>query len=180
MADERRVYLDTCCFIDLVKVKVGKPTETDRESDVWFLKRLLEANRDNKLHLFTSTLTIAECRHVGDNDISEEVKSQFNRLLMSGQYVRLVQMTPFIATDARDLYWVHGIPGLRGADAIHIASAIERKCEEFLTADSRLERLGKQTGPLARFGLSAKRGKDTLCLPTEYRQMKLEDEEPRH
>jgi predicted nucleic acid-binding protein len=180
MADERRVYVETCCFIDLVKVKLGKPTEADRETDVWFLKRLLEANRDGEVHLFTSTLTIAECRHVGDNDISEEVKSQFNRLLMSGQYVRLVQMTPFIASDARDLHWVHGITGIRGADAIHIASAIDRKCEEFLTANGRLERLGKQAGPLARFGLYARRGKDTICLPTKYRQMKFEDEETSH
>lgn len=62
-----------------------------------------------EVHLFTSTLTIAECRHVGDTVLTEEVKSRFNRLLMSGQYLRLVQMTPFIASDARDLHWVHGI-----------------------------------------------------------------------
>jgi predicted nucleic acid-binding protein len=161
-------------------VNLGKPTETDREADVWFLKRLLEANRDGEVHLFTSTLTIAECRHVGDKDISDDVKSQFNRLLMSGQYVRLVQMTPFIASDARDLHWVHGIIGLSGADAIHIASAIDRECEEFLTANGRLERLGKQTGQLIRFGLYSRRGKDTICLPTKYRQMKLDDDGTRH
>jgi hypothetical protein len=180
MADERRIYLDSCCFIDLVKVNIGRPTEAGRETDVWFLKRLMEANRDGEIHLFPSTLTIAECRHVGDADISDTVKSQFNRLLMSGQYVRLVQMTPFIAADARDLHWVHGITGLRGADAIHISSAIDRNCEEFLTANGRLERLGRQSGPLARFGLQVRRGRDTACLPTKYRQMNLDDEETRH
>jgi hypothetical protein len=118
MAGERKSYLDACCFIDMVRTKIGKILTKDRETDVWFLKRLLEANRDGEVEIYTSTLTIAECSHGGDGDISPTVKSELNRLLMSGQYVRLVQMTPFIAVDARDLRWNHGI-ALKGADSIH-------------------------------------------------------------
>ena len=173
MAELRRVYIDTCCFIDLVRVAIGKAATTDKENDVWHVKKLLEAHRDGEVQIFTSSLTIAECRHGGEGEVTPEVKSQFSRLLMSGQYVRLVQMTPFIAQDARDLTWAHGI-ALKGADSVHVASAIDRKCEELLTGDGRLGRLGAVGGPLQKFGLSCREGRNTECLPTKYRQQGLD------
>ncbi len=173
MADLRRVYVDSCCFIDLVKIDIGKALAANKEHSVWFLKRLLEAHRDGEVFICTSVLTIAECQHAGEVDISENVKSIFNRFLMSGQYLRLAQITPFTAQDARDLRWVHGISGLRGPDSIHIASALEMKCEEFLSDDGRLVRAGKESGPLSRLGLYVKEPKDTACLPAKYRQMEL-------
>lgn len=174
MADLRRVYIDTCCFVDLVKVALGSTINADKENDVWHIKNLLDANRDGEVAIYTSTLTIAECRHGGEGLVNEVVKSQFTRLLLSGQYVRLVQMTPFIAQDARDLTWAHGI-ALKGADSIHIASAIDRKCEEFLTGNGRLGRLGSQTGPLEKFGLACREARNTQCLPVKYRQTDIEN-----
>lgn len=179
MAESRRVYLDSCCFIDMVKVTLGKPLTSDRELDVWHLKRLLEAHRDREIELFTSTLTIAECSHGGDGDLNPVVKASFNKMLCSGQYVRLVEMTPFIAQDARDLRWVHGI-GLRGADSIHVASALDRKCEEFLSSNGKLERTGAFAGPLSRFGLYVKSARDTACLPNKYRQIDIDDDQAKH
>lgn len=180
MADLRRIYVDSCCFIDLVKTNIGKMLSDDKEHDVWFLKRLLEAHRDGEVFVCTSVLTIAECRHAGEDDVTEAVKSLFNRFLTSGQYLRLVQLTPFTAQDARDLRWVHGISGLRGPDSIHIASALEMKCEEFLSCDGKLERVGKHSGPLSRLGLYVKRAQDTACLPAKYRQMVLPDDQAKN
>src|SRR5882724_11392877 len=131
MADTRSVYIDSCCFIDMVKTKVGKKLATDRENDVWHLKRLLEASRDGEVRVYTSTLTIAECSHDGEGRISQTVKNEFSQLLMSGQYAMLVQLTPFIAQTARDLRWTHGLT-LKPPDSVHVASAMEMKCEEFL------------------------------------------------
>jgi predicted nucleic acid-binding protein len=179
MADVRKIYMDACCFIDMVKIKVGKVVTQERELDVWHLKRLLEANRDKEIEIYSSTLSIAECSHAGDNDIRPSVKSEFDRLLMSGQYIRLVQLTPFIATDARDLRWVHGI-NLKGADSIHVASALAMKCEELLSANGRLERLGGAGTTLARLGLHVRNGRDTRCLPERYRQLTLSDDPPRN
>src|SRR5690606_38501640 len=105
MAELRRIYIDTCCFVDVVRIDLGHLLTTDKEEDVWHVKKLLEANRDGEVAIYTSSLTIAECRHAGEGLVTDAVKSQFSRLLMSGQYVRLVQMTPFIAQDARDLTW---------------------------------------------------------------------------
>jgi hypothetical protein len=177
MTDARKIYIDACCFIDMVKTQIGKALEKDRDRDVWHLKRLLEAHRDKEIEIYTSTLTIAECSHGGDGDISPAVKSEFTRLLMSGQYVRLVQLTPFIAVDARDLRWVNGI-ALKGADSIHVASALTMKCEEFLSSNGRLNRLNLVSITLAKLGLHVRNGRDTQCLPDKYRQLTLTGERP--
>lgn len=174
MADVAKTYIDSCCFIDMVKTKIGKTLTQDKEQDVWFLKRLLEANRDKEIEVYTSTLTIAECTHGGEGDISPAVRSEFDRLLMSGQYVRLVQMTPFIATDARNLRWDHAI-ALKGADGIHVASALAMKCEELLSGNGRLNRLNAFSTTLAKLGLHVRNGRDTQCLPLKYRQLRLDD-----
>ena len=143
MPDLRRTYVDSCCFIEMVKTEIGQAVTTDRQQDVWYFKKLLEAHRDREVRIFTSTLSIAECSHAGKSNIGDKTKSEFTRLLISGQYVQLVQMTPFIAMDARDLRWNRGI-ALRGADAIHIASALAMNCEEFLSCDQKLIRIEAQ------------------------------------
>jgi hypothetical protein len=96
---------------------------------------------------------------------------------MSGQYVRLVQLTPFIGVDARDLRWVRGI-ALKGADSVHIASALAMKCTEFLTSNGRLNRLNVVSPALAKLNLQVREGRDTQCLPEKYRQLVLSDERP--
>lgn len=180
MAELRRVYIDTCCFIDLVRVELGHALSTDKQNDAWHVKKLLEANRDGEVIIFTSTLTIAECRHAGENvQITDTVKSQFTRLLMSGQYVRLVQMTPFIAQDARDLSWKQGI-SLKGADSVHVASALDRKCDELLSGDGRIKRLGEVGGALVSLGLATREARNTKSLPEKYRQLELGDGQTAH
>ncbi|WAX94419.1 PIN domain-containing protein [Aminobacter sp. NyZ550] len=179
MADLPRVYVDACCFIDMVKTEVGAQIESDREHDVWHLKRLLEANRDREVEIYTSTITIAECQHVGDEDVTEAVKARFSALLMSGQYVRLVEVTPFIAQDARDLRWVRNV-ALRGADSIHVASALDRRCGEFLSTNGRFARVDKYSGVLSNLGLNVRRARNTILLPSKYRQLRLGDQSNGH
>jgi predicted nucleic acid-binding protein len=171
MADNPRLYLDSCCFIDMVKVAVGRALTSDRQNDAWYLKQITQANRDGELDVFTSVIAIAECTHVGDGQTTPQVRTSFQSLLMSGQYVRLVQPTPFIASDARDLKWTHGI-SVRGADAIHIASALDRKCEEFITTDDQAKKLAAKATLLA-LGLRIIRASETKCLPDKYRQLPL-------
>jgi predicted nucleic acid-binding protein len=171
MPDKRGVYLDSCCFIDMVKEAVGQHLENERATDVWFLKQLTQACRDGELDAFTSVLTIAECTSAGD-DVSAEVKGRFNDLLMSGQYVKLIQPTPFIASDARDLRWKQNII-VKGADGLHIASALELKCEEFLTTDGNMKKTAAKP-ILETLGMRMIRPSETNCLPAKYRQTQLE------
>lgn len=170
MPDKRKVYLDSCCFIDMVKEAVGQTLASDRANDVWYLKQLAQACRDGEITIYTSTIAIAECTHAG-GDVSPKVRASFQSLLMSGQYVELVQPTPFIAVDARDLRWKHGL-SFGGADAIHVASALDRKCEEFITTDQRAKKLSATT-TLAGIGLKLIRASQTDCLPPKYLQTSL-------
>jgi hypothetical protein len=154
----------------MVKEAVGQPLSSDRSQDVWYLKQLTQACRDNELDVYTSVLSIAECTHAG-GAMSQNVRSTFQSLLMSGQYVKLVQLTPFIAIDARDLRWQHGV-SLRGADAIHVASALDRKCDEFITTDGQAKKMAAKA-TLAQLGLRVIRAFETKCLPAKYLQLGL-------
>jgi predicted nucleic acid-binding protein len=130
----------------------------------------MQAHRDGEIRVHTSVLTIAECSHA-DGDVSDVVKFAFKRLLLSGQYLTLVQPTPIIAESARDLRWVHAM-NLKGADALHLASALDRSCEEFITLDTRIGRI-KNKEKFRSLGLRLIEGRATACLPEKYRQLRL-------
>lgn len=172
MAKLKRVYFDNTVFVDVVKVDLGKPVEDDRQRDVWMAKRLMDAHRDKEVQVMTSMFTIAECTHAGEGDISERARFLISKLLTSGDYVHLIQMTPFMATDARDLRWKHGI-NLKGADAFHAASAISEGCEELVTSNGRFGRLYKHKDAFDALGVRIIHAAETLCLPTKYRQIEF-------
>jgi hypothetical protein len=162
-----RVYLDSCCFIELALHAAGKH-EAQRDNDVWFLKQLLNASHAEDIEVLTSTLTVAECSHAKGN-VSDETKSLFKRFITSGQYVLLVQDSILVAEKARNLRWVHGLT-FGGADAIHIASALEMKCDEFITWDLPVHAHAVALGELA---LYVRFPHYTQCLPDRYRQMQI-------
>ena len=171
MAEIPRIYLDACCFIDIAKTKIGRTLTLARESDVWLIQKYLEANAKKDAIVFTSVLTIAECLHAdGVSDMS--VRSLFTRLLTSGQHVTLVQPTPFLATEARDLRWKHGVEGIRGADYIHIQSAIATRCSELLTTD---RGISENAESLQKLGLRVSAPRETELLPSKYRQGSMLD-----
>lgn len=172
MAELKRVYFDNTVFVDVVKTGLGKALADDRVADVWMAKRLMEAHRDKEIQVLTSALTIAECTHGGDGDVSDRAQFLISKLLMSGDYVHLIQMTPFVATAARDLRWKSGI-NLKGADGIHAASAIAEGCSEFLTGDGRFNRLHAHREAFEALGLRITMAKDSVTLPAKYRQMML-------
>jgi hypothetical protein len=91
---------------------------------------------------------------------------------MSGQYVQIIQPTPFIAADARDLRWVHGLT-LRGADALHVASGLFLKSTEFLTTD---EKITKSATAIGALGMRVTTPSKTACLPMKYRQEEIFDD----
>ena len=105
------------------------------------------------------------------------MKQLFLSLLTSGQYTRLVQPDVFVCERARDLRWDHGI-NLSGADAIHVASAIEAECGEFLTTDQRAKSPLRQAAALAALGLRVVRPSGTQVLPDEFRQERLTEVPP--
>jgi hypothetical protein len=170
MADRPRTYLDSCCFIDLAKQAVGL-LPSARTMDCWFTWKLLEAHKDREIDVLTSVLTIAECTHA-DGNSEQPVRELFQRLLMSGQYCHLVQPTPFVGSDARDLRWKHGI-ALRGPDGLHVASALFMKAAEILTTD---DKIARSKPAIEGLGLLVSNPAKTTCLPLRYRQEEIFDE----
>ncbi len=170
MAEKSRIYLDSCCFIDIAKQSIGI-LPTARDVDVWYLWKILEAHKDGEIAVFTSMLSIVECTHA-DGNMTPKVRDLFIRLLMSGQYVTLVQPTPFLAADGRDLRWKHGVT-LKGADYLHIASGLAVKCAEFLTTDGRILSNGKL---IDRLGMRLATPSKTVLLPDKYRQGDMLDD----
>lgn len=73
-----KLYIETTSFIDMAKEAVGTLPK-DRDDDVWFSKKLLEANRDGKVTMYTATLTIAECQHA-DGITDERVQKVFKTM----------------------------------------------------------------------------------------------------
>jgi predicted nucleic acid-binding protein len=167
-----RIYMCACCFIDYVKHTLGQQLEPGRDEEVWYIKALLDAAADKEIEVYTSTISIAECTHVGEEQISEEVKELFERLLTSGRHVTLIEPDVFVAEDARDLRWKHDIP-LSGADAMHVASALSVKCQEFLTTDVKRKGPIHQAAKIAPLGLSIISPSKTGYISDERRQIAI-------
>lgn len=138
MSDRPIIYMDACCFIDAVKFAVGN-LPTHRNDDAWHVKTLLEASHAREVEVITSMLSIAECVAVehGQEAVPLDVQDHFRRLLTSGQYVTLAPQTPKTGKTVQDLRWVHGLV-LRGADSLHLATAMERGALEFISSDEKL------------------------------------------
>lgn len=170
MADLARIYLDSCCFIDIAKQSIGNLVRA-READVWHTWKILEAHKAGEVLAYTSVVTITECTHA-DSIMDAKVRDVFTRLLSSGQYVALVQPTPFIAMDGRDLAWKHKI-ALRGVDFLHVASGLAVKCTEFLTTDTKIQ---SQSAKIEKLGMRVCTSSQTVLLPDKYRQWDMLDD----
>jgi predicted nucleic acid-binding protein len=177
MKTSPRIYIDSCCFIDLVKEQVGMlPDGDNRHQDVWFLKQLMKAHQAQDVILHTSFLALAECVAVEPGTVPTDIQERFRSLLSSGQYVSLLAPTPRTGFFAQDIRWKHGVT-LKGPDCLHVAAALEAKCVEFLTGDERLARpkIAAAMSALRGAGLALLAARNTRNLPAEYRQGSLLD-----
>jgi len=161
-----KIYLDAVLIIDMAEYE-AKPTK-DREFEVWLCKQALTAARDNKIQVFTSLLSVSECTTVAPDLPSPpaETRRFLDMLLLSGKSgITIVALRQVIAIRARDLRWAHEI-NLKGADAIHIATAMEMKCDELWTRD---DRIWKKRTEIAQLGLNVVKPAETSVLPEDYR-----------
>lgn len=161
------IYSDANPIIELAKLARGTH-DPARGRDLDFMRRILAAANNGEIELFTSSISVAECVAAGD-DWGSEVQRFFMGTLTSGRMFKLVQDSIFLAEKARDLRWKHNIR-LKGADAIHVASAIESRCTEFLTWDTDINKpkIAAETALLAGFGISVITPMQTTLLPPLY------------
>lgn len=174
--DRPKIYIDSCCIISLASYQRTGEHEDGRKVDNDYLGKILLAAEAGDLDLYTSSLTIAECQSVGkvSKDAGEEVQRLFDSVLLSGHFLTYTSSDVFIGIRARDLNWKYGIKNLKGADAVHLASAIKEGCKEFLTFDGDGK---KKNGLLHKADVIKKASglrviipSQTLYLPDEYLQ----------
>lgn len=170
-----RVYMDSCCFIELAKGKFSKATY-DNGAYIWHLQTLLRASRAGKVEVCTSLLSVTECTHA-EGDISPKIQELFVGILTSGKGgVTLLQPDIWIAERARDLRWKHSI-NMKCADGIHVASAIENNCKEFLTWDGvggSAKSILKNATALRALGLHVITPDKTALIPDEFKQTNMQ------
>jgi predicted nucleic acid-binding protein len=167
-----KIYLESCPIIDVIKGRTRIALTPDRENDIWFTEQSLRAALDGELEVVTSMLTIAEVRRAKvDEPPTSEMKRIIRSVLTSGKIFHLAEVTQTIAERARDLEWEDEINSLKGADSIHIATALKTGCKEFFTSDGRGPL--KNATKIAALGLRVIRPADTLLLPSDYLQGKL-------
>jgi predicted nucleic acid-binding protein len=167
-----KIYIEACPIIDMAEYE-AKPSK-GREMEVWLCKQALAAARDekNQIKVYTSMLSVAECTTIAPNlpNPPAETKRFLDMLLLSGKSgITIVQIRQVIAIRARDLRWASEI-NLKGADAIHVATAIEMKCDELWTRDGRIWRKRTEIGQL---GLRVINPQETTVLPEQFRNPEL-------
>lgn len=172
----RAVYLDSLCFVELAIASKGSAKLSEGGKFVWPLQTLLRAGRDGQILVYTSIFTIAECVHA-DGSQDEEVQRLFRGLLTSGRGgVTPWQTDVFVLERARDLRWKHNI-NLKPIDSVHVATALEAKCDEFITWDGlrtrKRQSIMKATTGLAKLGLHVLTPDNTRSIPDDYRQHDL-------
>ena len=187
MAKEKElpsVYLDSCCFIDVVKLKFGKQLGDTQQKhlarlkEVWMYKKMLQAALDRKLRVFTSALTMVECMQI-EGDDSQKVQEAFEKLFFSANLIIPVQPTNAVQELSRQLRWQHGIK-LGGMDYIQVASALTATAKELITTDG-LDNLKPKSilgnaALIEPLGLRVVVASQSRELPGEYR---MEDLFPR-
>jgi predicted nucleic acid-binding protein len=164
---EPHIYCDANPIIELVKSSRGT-SDPAFAPDCQMMQRILHAANNKDILLFTSSVSIVECVSAGE-DYGKEVQEFLVNVLTSGRMFKLVQDSIFIAEQARDLRWKHNIK-LKTMDAIHVASALEADCTEFLTCDTDMSRpkVAEKINLLGKLGISVVRPSLSQLLPPRY------------
>ena len=123
------VYLDTNVFIFFFE---GTPAESER------VKVLLDALRSDPGSGVTSELTLAEVLAGSKHPRSPMLKRAYLDLIVWSKSIDLVPVSREILYNSVDLRTAHKSAHgkkLDLPDAIHLASAIQKKCCSFVSAD---------------------------------------------
>ncbi len=162
--------MDSCCFIDVAKYDLGHKDKidhlADKEEHIKACIKMLDDAKKGNIRVLTGNITISECQHLS-GFVDEEIKRLFRSILTSGRIVRIVADSIFIAERARNLMWDYQIK-LGGADAHHVATALESNCSEFITSDKGIL---KWASEIEKLGLKVIRGEHSK----ELAQLALKD-----
>jgi predicted nucleic acid-binding protein len=123
-----RLYLDTNIIV--VAIEQGNP---------WMeqLKELFQAIDERRIHAFTSELTLAEAIAKPFAVGAADLILTYETLLAPESAITVVPIDRAILRTAAEL---QGRLGVKLADAIHLATALQSTCDFVVTNDERLGR----------------------------------------
>jgi predicted nucleic acid-binding protein len=153
-----RYYWDANVFLSYIHEMGDRTAEIDA---------LLDATREGKLEIVTSTLSIVEVAFGAEEELggamSPEIESAIDNLWIPPSPIRLVDFSPLLGRNARRLIRQARERGwsLKPADAIHLATAQQMAVKQFHTYErSKLDKYG----PLCEFRVEEPRATQ-LQLP---------------
>lgn len=121
-------YLETTVFIALIKGEIVAGIDRGQ-----IAQNILDDAGRGRWPIFTSTLTIVEVFKKRKRPALTEIEEQKIDAFFKHDYIKLVTLDRYVAEHARKLARVYN---LRPIDAIHLASAIRAKADQFLTWDN--------------------------------------------
>lgn len=121
----KRLYWDSCVFIDRIARTAGR---------IDALEQITDAATGGDIIIVASTLCIAECYKIKESLDSWSVQKKLINDFFDNPWIELVQVDSVVAEKAQEISRDFGI---KPPDAIHIATAILRKAEEFQTYDGK-------------------------------------------
>jgi predicted nucleic acid-binding protein len=123
------VYLDAMAFIFSIE---GKPEVSEP------VKALFEALRNRPGAAATSELTLAEVLAGSERSRSPPIKRAYLDLIVWSKFLDLVPVSRHILYESAELRFIHKKSHkkkLKLPDAIHLVTAIQRRCRYFVSAD---------------------------------------------
>ena len=139
----RRIYLDSCVFLDYIDDVPGKAST---------IEAIFTEGRRVDTTLFTSIVTPVEVAFAAieqQNRALDPIEEEnIEKLWHPGHPVQLVEYYRLIGDDARALIRNAMLKGwsLQAMDALHLSTARRMDCTEFFTYDTRLTKFSEITG----------------------------------
>jgi len=122
------VGVDTSIFIYFIEKKNPAYIQTLRE--------FFEKNKDGKIRLVTSTITLLEVLVQPFKQSRYDLVEKYKKILEESEYIELVDFNTLISEIAAK---IRAKSGIRTPDAIQIGTSIYSNADYFLTNDKRLK-----------------------------------------
>ena len=158
--EPQRIYWDSCVYISCIE---GTPDRVD------VLHKILQLAEAGEIVFVASALVIAEVSRIKNSaaDVAEQAKTI--RAFFENDFIAVRGVDRKTAEDAAE---IGRQTGLRGADCVHVATAIRWKCRSFQTYD------GEMGNPKKLLAFNGKIGVPPLTIelpriPDQIRQLRL-------
>jgi len=121
--EPQRIYWDSCAYISCIEETPG------RRDVLWQIVRQAEAG---EIVFVASALVIAEVSRLKNSPLSKKEQARKIQEFFENDFIKIRVLDRKTAEDAAEIGRQFG---LRGADTVHVATALRAKCHSLQTYD---------------------------------------------